>query len=117
MNSTVLYYSLFLLFGTFISAVSQVMLKKSALKHYEKSSQEYLNPLVISAYTIFVLSTLCSVYAYKEIPLSMGAVLEATSYIYVTVFGVVIFHEKINGNKILALVLIIAGIAVYSFLG
>lgn len=66
---------------------------------------------------MFVGTTLLSVLAYREIPLSMGPVLEATSYIYVTYFGVKIFHENINKKKIIALALIILGILVYSILG
>ena len=58
------------------------------------------------------MATLCSVIAYRGVPLSLGPVLEATSYIYVTIFGVKIFHEKVNRKKILALALIIAGIVV-----
>lgn len=56
-------------------------------------------------------------YAYKGIPLSMGPVLEATSYIYITIFGVCIFKEKLNPKKIVALLLIVGGILVYSLLG
>ena len=116
MNKTFV-YSLFVLFGTFISAVSQVMLKKSAMKQYDSPIQEYLNPLVIGAYVIFVVATLCSILAYRVIPLSLGPVLESTSYIYVTIFGVTIFHEKLNNGKIFALIMIIAGILVFSLLG
>lgn len=117
MNNQLLLYSCFILFGTFISAVSQVMLKKAALKTYDSPIKEYLNPLVICAYIIFFLATLCSIYAYKVVPLSMGPVLEATSYIYVTIFGVTIFKEKITKRKLLALVLIVAGILIYSVFG
>lgn len=87
------------------------------MKHYDSKVKEYLNPLVIFAYVIFVGTTFLSIIAYKGIPLSMGPVLEATSYIYVTIFGVTIFHEKINSKKILALICIILGIVVYSVLG
>ena len=117
MDKKVLLYSLFLLGGVFVSAISQVMLKKAALKTYDSKIKEYLNPLVIIAYILFVGTTFLSILAYKGIPLSMGPVLEATSYIYVTIFGVKIFKEKINLKKIIALVLIIAGIAVFSLLG
>ncbi len=117
MSRTQLLYSLILLIGVFISAISQVMLKKAAQKRYKNKVEEYLNPLVIFAYMMFVGTTLLSVLAYREIPLSMGPVLEATSYIYVTCFGVKIFHENINKKKIIALVLIILGILVYSILG
>ncbi len=117
MNRTVLLYSLVLLAGVFISAVSQVLLKKAALKHYDSKIKEYMNPLVIIAYTIFVGTTFLSIIAYRGIPLSMGPILEATSYIYVTFFGVKIFKEKMNKQKIAAIGIIIAGIIVYSLFG
>ena len=114
MDTTVLLYAGVNLFGVFISAISQVMLKKSAMQDHDSAIKEYLNPLVVFAYVMFVGSTLLSVIAYKGIPLSMGPILEATGYIYVTIFGVAIFHEKMNKKKVLALALIIGGIAVYS---
>ena len=117
MDKRTLLYSLFLLVGVFISAISQVMLKKAALKKYDSKIKEYMNPLVIIAYVLFVGTTFLSIFAYKGIPLSMGPVLEATSYIYVTIFGVKIFKEKISLKKIIALILIISGIVVFSLLG
>ena len=111
----VLLFSLVLVIGTFISSVSQVLLKKSALKEYKNKMAEYLNPEVIIAYGMFVLSTAMSVIAYKGIPLSLGPVLEATSYIYITVFGITIFHEKMSRMKYLALFLILVGIVVFAF--
>ncbi len=113
----VYFYAGFILLGTFISSVSQVLLKKSAERTYGSRLEEYLNPFVIIAYIIFFIATFLSILAYKEIPLSMGPVLEATSYIYVTLFGAKIFHEKIEHKKILALCLIISGICVYSLFG
>ena len=110
-------YALILLFGVFISAISQVMLKKAAVKKYDSRIKEYLNPLVIFAYFIFFIATLLSITAYKGIPLSMGPILEATSYIYVTFFGVKIFKEKMNPKKIIALILIVTGIMIYSLCG
>lgn len=107
-------YIFILLFGTFLSSISQVMLKKAALRTYTTKWEEYLNPLVICAYAIFFVTTLMCICAYKHIPLSMGPVLEATSYIYITVFGVVLFREKLNTKKFLALGLILSGILVYS---
>lgn len=110
-------YALLILAGTLIAAVSQVMLKIEANKPHRSRLQEYLNPLVIIAYILFVGTTLLSVFAYRGIPLSMGPILEATSYIYITLFGVKIFGEKMNRGKAAALVLIISGIVVYSLWG
>ena len=114
MNKTTIAYSCILLLGVFISAISQVMLKKAAMKQYDSPIKEYLNPLVIVAYMMFVGTTFLSILAYKGIPLSMGPILEATSYIYVTFFGVKIFKEKLNRKKIVALCLIICGIIIYA---
>lgn len=114
MNKELLLYALVMLFGTFISAVSQVLLKKAALREYDSKIKEYMNPLVVIAYTVFVVATFLAIIGYKVVPLSMGPILEATSYIYVTVFGVTIFKEKINKRKITALFMIIVGIIVYS---
>ena len=114
MSKTTIMYSCILLAGVFISAISQVMLKKAAMKQYDSPLKEYLNPLVIIAYMMFVGTTFLSILAYKGIPLSMGPILEATSYIYVTFFGVKIFKEKLNSKKIVALGLIVCGIFIYS---
>ncbi len=110
-------FALILVIGTFVSSVSQVMLKKAAMKEYANVIREYLNPLVIFAYVLFFVSTLASILAYKGIPLSMGPVLEGSAYIFVTVFGVTIFKEKLNTKKVIALLLILAGIVIYSLFG
>ena len=114
MNHNTLFYAGILLLGVFVSSVSQVMLKKAALRHYDTRLQEYLNPLVIFAYILFVGTTFLSIFAYRGIPLSMGPILESTSYFYITFFGITIFHETLNRRKILALILIIIGIIIYS---
>lgn len=117
MGSEVLLYAGINLLGVFVSAISQVLLKKSAMREHESALREYLNPLVVFAYALFVVSTLLSVVAYRGIPLSMGPILEATGYIYVTAFGVLLFHERVDARKLVALVLIVAGIAIYSLAG
>ena len=113
-SSTMLAFAALNLLGVFISAVSQVLLKRSATSEHASVVREYLNPLVVFAYVLFVVSTLLSTLAYKVIPLSMGPVLDATGYIYVTAFGVLIFHERLNRRKVLALALVICGILIYS---
>jgi len=109
-------FAALLLAGVFVSSISQVFLKKAALRTYENKLSEYLNPMVVFAYTLFFGATLMNVFAYKGIDVSLGPVLEATSYIYVTIFGVIIFKEKLNGKKLLALFLIFVGILAYSYL-
>ena len=54
MNETMLAYSCVLLVSVFVSAISQVMLKKAAQREYESTVKEYMNPLVIFAYVLFL---------------------------------------------------------------
>lgn len=117
MSQTELFYAGIMLASVFVASVSQVMLKKAAEREWESRAQEYLNPLVIVAYVLFVGCTLVTVVAYRGIPLSLGPVLEATSYVYVTAFGVWIFKEKLDRRKLAALALILCGIFVYAFFG
>lgn len=117
MNRMTMKYALLLLTGVFISTVSQVLLKKSALKKYDSIVQEYINPMVIAGYLLIAGTTFLSVMAYRVVPLSMGPILESTSYIYVTVFGIKFFNEKMNVRKLAALGTIMMGIIVYSVFG
>ena len=107
-------YVLFFLFSVFISSVSQVILKKSADIQYESKIKEYLNPRVICAYGMFLGSSLRTVLAYKGVPLSMGPILEATGYVWVSLLGFAILKEKISPKKLLGLVVIIIGIFVFN---
>ena len=110
MENSVLIYSGILLGSVFVSAISQVMLKISASRPHESAIREYANPLVVGAYALFVVSTLLTVFAYREVPLSLGPV-------YVTIFGALIFHERVTAKKLLALALIVGGICTFALLG
>ena len=57
---------------------------------------------------------LLTMFAYKKLPLSMTPAFESFSYIFVTIFGVAVFHEKVTKKKLLALGLIVAGILVFT---
>ena len=114
--NNMLFYTILFLVSVFISSISQIILKKSAEVKYASVIREYLNPMVITAYTIFLASTLLTTFAYKGVPLSLGPVLEATGYIYVAVLGTLILKEKLSRRKIIGNVLIIAGIMVFALL-
>ena len=111
---SILFCCLLMIVGVFINSVSQMMLKKSALKTYPNKIREYLNVLVVGAYFISTAVTLLFSYTYKVIPLSLGPVLEASGYLFVTFWGLTVFGEKLNRKKVIALGLIIVGIVVSS---
>lgn len=114
MTQAQLLYVLLYLCSTFLASVSQVLLKKAALREHKTLLEEYTDWRVILGYGLFVGCTLLTMLAYKGVPLNVGPVLEATGYLYVTIFGVTIFHEKMNPKKIAALVMIVVGIIIYA---
>lgn len=107
-------YALVYALGVFLAAVSQVLLKKEAMKPHDSLMAEYLNPTVVFAYAIFFLTTLMTIFAYQVIPVSLGSVLECTSYLYVTAFGALIFKERVTPQKLAAIGLIVVGVAIFS---
>ena len=108
-----IYVGIFLI-SVLVSSVSQILLKISAGKSYDSKIKEYLNAQVIIAYGLFFLSTVVTVLAYKYVDLSLGPVLEATGYIWVTLLGYLILKEKVSRKKLLGLVVIIVGIIVFN---
>ena len=108
-------YILIFITSVLISSISQILLKKSADKIYANKIKEYLNSIVIFSYVLFILSTLITIYAYKGVPLSLGPILESTGYIFVTLLGFLILHERVNMKKMVGMILIILGVAIFSF--
>ena len=101
--------------SSLISAFSQILLKIAARRQYSSWIYEYLNVRVIVAYFIFFLATLLTVYCYKIIPLSLGAMLEASGYVFVTVLGRLILKERVSKQKILGMALVILGVITVAF--
>ena len=114
MPNNELIYIVILLLSFFIASLSQVLLKKSANKTYKHWIFEFVNPLVVIAYIIFFLTTLATIVSYTVLPLSYGPVFEASSYVYVTIWGTFFFKEKITVRKSISILLIILGIVIYS---
>jgi drug/metabolite transporter (DMT)-like permease len=110
-------YLLIWIISVFISSIAQVMLKVEANKTHKTRLQEYLNPMVAGAYGIFFVSVFLTYYALKYVPLTYSPIVEPLSYIFVPVIGVLLLHEKLSKRRILGMLIMIAGIAVFSIGG
>lgn len=104
-------------FAMFLSvaaaSISQVLLKKSALKTYDTVVREYLNPYVISGYGLLFLSMLLTIYAYSGMEYKNGPVIESLGNVMVLVLGYFVFGERISVRKMAGIACIMAGIAVF----
>ena len=109
-------YILIWMLSVIISAFSQVLLKIAANRTYENRLREYLNPLVISAYGIFGLSWAMTTYALRYVEYAKNSpVIEATSYLWGPLFGVVLLREKITRRRALGMAVILVGIVIFLF--
>lgn len=117
MNKQMFFSYIIFIFSVFISSVSQVILKKSSNIKYSNRIREYLNMYVITAYFIFFMSSLITVYAYKNVPLSVGPAIEASGYLFVSLMDWFILKEKISKRKILGIFIIVFGIMIMCFGG
>ena len=97
-----------------ISAFAQVLLKKSADIKKDNIIKEYLNFKTICSYSIFFVATLCSVFAYKYLPLSYGPVLGTLEYIFVATLSYIFLKEKIKKKKLIGLFIVLMGVFIYS---
>ena len=107
-------YLLLYLLSVFLAAVSQILLKKAALIKHDNIIAEYIDVRVLAGYGIFLLCTFMTMYAYKGIPMNIGPILECTGYIYVMIFGAIFFKERITRGKIIALMVIVLGVIIYT---
>ena len=108
-----IFYVATLFFSVLISALSQVLLKKSALKEHSSFLHEYLNLYVIPAYLIYFIAVFLDLIALRKVPVSFVPVVEASSYVFVLLFGKLFFKEHFSKRKILAMILIVSGIIVF----
>lgn len=100
--------------ATFFSAMSQILLKKSANKEHKSWIYEYLNWRVILAYFIFFSVLLVNTYAYTQVDMKYGAVIDAFTYVFVMILSWLILREKFTKWKLIGNLIIVAGVIIYT---
>lgn len=107
------YVGIFLL-SVFIASCAQIILKTSADAEHKSFIREYLNLRVIGAYTILFASTILTIIAYRGVELKKGPILESAGYVFVLFLSWIFLQERIGVNRIIGIILIIAGIIIAS---
>lgn len=106
---------MFILFGTtFFTALSQVLMKKSAQKEYKSWIYEYLNWRVILAYGIVFAVLMINTYAYTEVEIKYASIIDSFSYVNVMLFSYLLLKEQFTKRQLIGNLVIIAGILVYT---
>ncbi len=97
-----------------LSSISQILLKKAARQGYTSFWKEYLNPWVIGGYALMMVALLVNVFAMsKGVNLKMLPAIEALGYVFVPLLSLCVFREKMGMRKMMAILLIVAGVVVF----
>lgn len=100
-------------FGVLLACTSQILLKKSASIARDAWYKNYLNWRVMTAYVLLFISTLCSVGAYRILPLTVSPLFCAGEQIVVIIFSVLFLKEHPSKQKIIGISLIVFGMCVF----
>lgn len=100
--------------GTFLTAISQILLKQSANRPHKSAIFEYLNWRVMLSYGIFFGVLLLNTYAYTKVDLKYGAVIDTLSYVFVMLLSCLLLREKFSRGKVIGNLLIMTGVIVYT---
>ena len=102
-------FILMFIISIFIASYSQILLKKGAQK-----KNIYINKYTIIGYTLMIISTLFTLWAYKGVNLSFSQILQSLSFIFVIILSRLILKEKITKRSIIGMIFIIIGMIIYS---
>lgn len=113
MEEITLFY-LLVVAGIFLSACSQLLLKKSADREHRSFLRSMLNWRVIVAYGIFFGSLLINITAMsKGVKLKDMPILESLGYVFVPLLSYMVLKENITKRTLVSIMLILIGIYVF----
>lgn len=107
-------YKILVILAVLSAACAQMLLKKAATIQYPSVIRQYLNPWVIGGYGIMGVAMLVNIYAMSQgVLVKEVSVIESLSYLFVPCLSWMIFGEKLNRRKLLAIAIIMCGIIVF----
>lgn len=105
---------IFVVLGILACSLSQLLLKKSANKFHRARIYEIVNPWVMMAYGVFLISMLVNIWAMsKGLELKEMAMLESLGYVFVPILSVLFLKEQMTRRAVTAVFVILVGITVF----
>lgn len=107
-------YIALVILSVFAAACAQMLLKQGARHKYANFLRQYLNVWVISGYVIMGCTMILNIFCLSRgVMLKEVSIIESLSYLFVPILSLIFFKEKITLRKILAIALIMVGIAIF----
>jgi len=107
-------YVIIAIVSVIIAGFSQILLKKGAMRPHVSFVDDYLNFPVIMGYVLMFSSVLATMFAYRGVKYMTVQIIESLGYILVPVLSYIFFKERFTLNKVVGIIIILVGIAVYN---
>lgn len=108
------YYALTLVVIILTSA-AHLLLKKGSVDAAATKKRMYLHPLSITAYLLFAIAALLSIFAMKGLDLKVFFALTSLTYICIPLLSFVCLKEPATRNKLLGIIIISFGVVIFYF--
>lgn len=96
-----------------ITALSQIILKKSANKTYKSIIFEYVNPYVLFSYACYVGVLVLNVFIYTKADYRFGVVINSMSTVFVMLLSHFILNESLTQKRVAGNIIIVCGILIF----
>lgn len=97
-----------------VAAISQIILKKAAVRPNGKAGiMKYMDARILAAYALLLLTLFMGMVALRYMPYKYAPVLSTFSYIFVLVLGKAVLKEQASAGQMAGAALIIAGIVLF----
>lgn len=96
-----------------LTGISQTLLKIGA-RNDNTPLGVYLNPATMMGYFMFLIVTVCSIFALKGLELKFFYALASLNYVVVMMLSRIVLKEGLSKNSIVALCLIVVGVMVFN---
>lgn len=107
-------YYIIVILSVFAAACAQMLLKQGARKEYGSWWRQYVNPWVISGYSIMFISMAINILAISHgVQVKEVSAIESMSYLFVPMLAYILFKEKITWRKSVAVAIIICGVVIF----
>lgn len=104
---------LILLFSTLTGSTGAIFLKQGMNKLVKVSFVKMItNAWLIFGVILYIVSALANIMLYKYLPYSVAFPMTSLTYVWTVIISYFTFKEKITPMKIVAVILIIAGIVI-----
>ncbi len=102
-----------MILSALITALSQIILKKSASKTYKSMIFKYVNPYVLFSYTCYVGVLVLNVFIYTKTDYRFGVVINSVSTVFVMLLSHFILNESLTQKRVAGNIIIICGILIF----